>query len=302
MRIFRYLHPDTSHSVLFAGLVVAALGGAGCGGEDAGTPVSEAGEGVSEAMPTPETPPAPSPMLPPPTDPRFELGRQLLVSGRYPEAEVVFEALSGDGPRHPSVAFLLAVTVQKQKRYAAALERFDELDGLAVDYSERPQLDHFRGWCLFYLGRPSEAANAFSAHLVVRPDEPDSHFGLGVSLLELGEPEAAMASFDRAIEIDLGDPDRRRDLGKAWIRRGDALWELERVEEATASFHKGVIQFADHYEGWAKLARGHERLGDQSKVDWARREERNARRRVGAPIDGETTPGEVVDDAPDGSA
>lgn len=301
MSIFRYLHPDTCHSALVAGLVVAALG-AGCGGEDAGTPAPEAGDRVSEAMPTPKTPPASSPMLPPPADPRFELGRQLLVSGRYPEAEVVFESLAAEGPRHPSVAFLLAVAIQKQKRYAVALERLDELDGLSVDYPERSQLDHFRGWCLFYLGRPSDAADAFSAHLLVRPDEPDSHFGRGVSLLELGEPEAALASFDRAIEIDLGDPDRRRDLGKAWIRRGDALWELERLEEATASFHKGVIQFADHYEGWAKLARGHERLGDESKVDWARREERNARRRVGAPIDGETAPGDGVEDAPDRGA
>ncbi len=226
-------------------------------------------------------------MLPPPVDPRFQLARQLLVSGRFAEAEVVFAALDAEGPRHPSVAFLHAIAIQKQKKYAAALTRLDELATLDVDYPERRGLDHFRGWCLFYLGRPAEAADAFAAHLAVQPDEPDSHFGLGVSRLELGETEASLACFDRAIEIDLGRDDRRRDLAKAWIRRGDALWELGRIEEATASFHKGVIQFPDHYEGWAKLARGHERLGDADKVAWATREERNARTRVGAPIDGD---------------
>lgn len=281
---FRYLDPDCRFPASLGGFVLCVSMLVGCGDESASTTA------VTPAT-TPEAA-SPAAVLPPPADPRFALGRQLLLSGRFPEAEVVLTGLDGDGPRHPSTAFLLAVAIQKQKRYAVALERLDELATVSVDYPERGQLQHFRGWCLFYLGRPAEAAEAFAAHLVIRPDEPDSHFGLGVSRLELGEPEAALVSFDRAIELDLGDPNRRRELAKAWIRRGDALWEVERPEEATASFHKGVIQFPDHYEGWAKLARGHERLGDADKVEWARREEVNARRRVGAPIDGDSTPSE----------
>ena len=288
---FRYLDPRTCLSGadsagprrLIVGLLVAGLS-SGCG---KGEPADGPNSADSSTVETATSAEVPREMLPPPTDQRFQLGRQLLVSGRFAEAEVVFEALDGYGPRHPSVAFLHAISVQKQKKYAAALAELDELAGLSVDYPERRGLQHFRGWCLFYLGRPAEAADAFAAHLSVQPDEPDSHFGLGVSRLELGETEAALACFDRAIEIDLGRDDRRRDLAKAWIRRGDALWELGRIEEATASFHKGVIQFPDHYEGWAKLARGHERLGDADKVAWAQREETNARRRVGAPIDGD---------------
>jgi tetratricopeptide (TPR) repeat protein len=294
MPIFRYLDPRTcfpdvnwmGRRRLIVGVLAAGLS-SGCGpGEPAEGP-NPANSSTAEAASPAEPAEAPREMLPPPTDQRFQLGRQLLVSGRFAEAEIVFEALQGDGPRHPSVAFLHAISIQKQKRYAAALDELDELATLSVDYPERRGLQHFRGWCLFYLGRPGEAAEAFAAHLAVQPDEPDSHFGLGVSRLELGETEAALTSFDRAIEIDLGREDRRRDLAKAWIRRGDALWELDRIEEATASFHKGVIQFPDHYEGWAKLARGHERLGDADKVAWAQREETNARRRVGAPIDGD---------------
>ncbi len=288
MMRFRYLDPRTRLRDPRVGLLCLAAGMAvvGCGDDSGPTSVPET---TTDAV---ERGASVSP-LPPPTDPRFQLGRQLLLSGRYEEAEVVLTGLDGEGPRHPSVAFLLAVAIQKQKKYAPALARLDELATLSVDYPERRGLEHFRGWCLFYLGRPDEAAGAFEAHLAVQPDEADSHFGLGVSRLELGETEAALACFDRAIELDLAvvedRPDRRRDLGKAWIRRGDALWELGRFEAATASFHKGVIQFPDHYEGWAKLARGHERLGDSDKVAWAQREERNARVRVGAPVDGDLT-------------
>jgi tetratricopeptide (TPR) repeat protein len=293
---FRYLDPRTcfpdvdsaARRLFAAGLLAIASGlSSGCGQGEPGVDPNPANSSTTQTASPAEPAEAPREMLPPPADQRFQLGRQLLVSGRFAEAEVVFEALQSDGPRHPSVAFLHAISVQKQKKYAAALAELDELASLSVDYPERRGLQHFRGWCLFYLGRPGEAAEAFAAHLAVQPDEPDSHFGLGVSRLELGETEAALTSFDRAIEIDLGRDDRRRDLAKAWIRRGDALWELDRIEEATASFHKGVIQFPDHYEGWAKLARGHERLGDADKVEWATREERNARTRVGAPIDGD---------------
>ncbi len=196
-------------------------------------------------------------------------------------AEDLLSTLRESHPDHPSLQFLQALAVQKQKRYAVALESWNALDRIEVSYPERSHLDHYRGWCLFYLGRPEEATQAFRRHLDVVPTEPDSHFGLGVSQLELANPEEALVSLDRAIEIDLGTVDRRRALGKAWIRRGDALWELDRVEDAAHSYHKGVIQFVDHYEGWAKLARAHDRLGSPEDAEWARREEARARARVG---------------------
>ena len=220
-------------------------------------------------------------------DRRMELGLQLLGKGNHAEAQVVFEAVLADHPEHPRPSFLRAVAVQKQGNYAMALEALDGvLDSGA--FNGRDSVEHFRGWCLFYLGRPREAEVAFKTHLDAIPASPDSAFGRGVSLLELGRPEEALASLDRALELESNGKQRRRSIGKTWIRRGDALWELGRFEDATRSFHKGVIQFPDHYEGWAKLGRGHARAGDEQKVAWARREERNARSRVGAPIDEET--------------
>ena len=110
-------------------------------------------------------------------------------------------------------------------------------------------------------------------------------FLVGVALLEVGDPEAALPAFESAIAINEGNPVRRRELAKAFIRRGDAYWALDRIEEAQASFQKGIVQFPDHYEGWAKIARAMDRLGDGERAERARYEERQARIRVGAPLD-----------------
>ena len=209
----------------------------------------------------------------------------LLQSGGFEPAEAAALARLESNPADARARFLLGVARQKQKRYAAGLAAIEEACASPVAFPERRHAGHFRGWCLFYLGRPGEAAEAFEDHLEVSPEEADSHFGLGVSRLEAGDPEAARPSFERAIELNDGRPDLRRDLAKAWIRLGDTWWETDRPELARAAYHKGVIQYADHYEGWEKLARALDRAGDPVKAERARDEARNARLRVGAFVD-----------------
>ena len=238
---------------------------------------------LEPASPGPATVVEPtSPVL---DDPRLALARQLITGGGFEQAESWLDAMLVDHPGHPRLRFLRAVAIQKQKRYEVALVELDALAAEDVDFRDREAVDHFRGWCLFYLGRPREAEVAFARHLALQPDVADSEFGRGRALLELGRPAPAIVAFDRALALEAELPDRRRSRGKAWIRRGDALWELDRFEDATASFHKGVVQFPDHYEGWAKLATGHERLGDSEKATWARREHDRARMRLGLPVD-----------------
>jgi tetratricopeptide (TPR) repeat protein len=209
----------------------------------------------------------------------------LLDAGRFEEAERLLRRDVDDHSEPDRLRFLLGVALQKQKRYGLAIVELDQSLVSGRSFRERRHADHFRGWCLFYLGRPEASAAAFRAHLEVMPGEADSHFGLGVALLEVGDPESALPAFESAIALNQGIPDRRRELAKALIRRGDAFWELDRVEEAQVSFQKGIVQFPDHYEGWAKLARAMDRLGDGERADRARYEERQARIRVGAPTE-----------------
>ena len=208
----------------------------------------------------------------------------LLQSGGFETAEAAAMARLEVDSEDARARFLLGVARQKQKRYAAGLAAIDEACASSIAFPERTHAGHFRGWCLFYLGRPEASAVAFRSHLEVMPDEADSHFGLGVALLETGEPEAALPAFESAIALNQAIPERRRDLAKALIRRGDAYWELDRIEDAQMSFQKGIVQFPDHYEGWAKLARAMDRLGDPVRAERARFEEQQARIRVGAPL------------------
>jgi tetratricopeptide (TPR) repeat protein len=209
----------------------------------------------------------------------------LLDAGRYEQAEQLLRGEVDEHSEQDRLRFLLGIALQKQKRYGSALVELDRALESGRRFRERRHADHFRGWCLFYLGRPEAAAAAFRSHLEVMPGEADSHFGLGVALLESGDPEAALPAFESAIALTQTTPDRRRDLAKALIRRGDAYWELDRIEEAQASFQKGIVQFPDHYEGWAKLARAMDRLGDGERAERARYEEQQARIRVGATLD-----------------
>jgi tetratricopeptide (TPR) repeat protein len=209
----------------------------------------------------------------------------LLDAGRFDEAERLLRGEVDDRAEPDRLRFLLGVALQKQKRYGLAIVELDRSLVSGRSFRERRHADHFRGWCLFYLGRPEASAAAFRSHLEVMPGEADSHFGLGVSLLEVGDPESALPAFESAIALNQGIPDRRRELAKALIRRGDAYWALDRIEEAQASFQKGIVQFPDHYEGWAKLARAMDRLGDGERAERARYEERQARIRVGAPTE-----------------
>ena len=209
----------------------------------------------------------------------------LIDAGQYDQAERILNVEIEEHPENDRLRFLLGIALQKQKRYALAIVELDRSLVSGGEFRERRHADHFRGWCLFYLGRPEASATAFRSHLMVVPDEADSHFGLGVALLEVGDPEAALPAFESAIAINEGNPVRRRELAKAFIRRGDAYWALDRIEEAQASFQKGIVQFPDHYEGWAKLARAMDRLGDGERAERARYEERQARIRVGAPTE-----------------
>ena len=209
----------------------------------------------------------------------------LLDAGQYEQAERILRMEIDEHPENDRLRFLLGIALQKQKQYALAIVELDRSLVSGGKFRERRHADHFRGWCLFYLGRPEASATAFRSHLKVIPDEADSHFGLGVALLEVGDPEAALPAFESAITINVENPDRRRELAKAFIRQGDAYWALDRIEEAQASFQKGIVQFPDHYEGWAKIARAMDRLGDGERAERARYEERQARIRVGAPLD-----------------
>src|SRR5580765_7591379 len=64
-------------------------------------------------------------------------------------------------------------------------------------------------------GRPTEAADAYSRALALRPDAPDIHNNLGSVLRSLGRPGEAEVCFRQALRLRLDFPEAHNNLGNA---------------------------------------------------------------------------------------
>ena len=219
-----------------------------------------------------------------PDDPRVDIAREFLQSHQYAQAEIVLRAVLSDRESIGRARMLLGIAVQKQKHYAAALAILDEALATKQPFPEALHGGHFRGWCLYHLGRGSEARDAFEAHLDLFPNEGDSHFGLGIIALEAGELDAAQRHLEHAIELQSPLPARRRELAKAHARLGDVHLARGNVDDARASYHTAAIRWPDHYEAWAKLARVLDRLERSEEAARARTEYEHALERSGRSV------------------
>ena len=267
------------HSGVMAALCLLLMTlSSGCGEESTTDKPSSVSEG-SGALKSPSG-----------NDPRFEIARRLLRSGDFNGTEVLLEAILAEHPDNARAMFLLGVSIQKQKRYEAALARFDSAIKMNQSFPEEAHEDHFRGWCLYHLGRLDEAKSAFNAHAELFPDEGDTQFGLGIIALDQGDLELATTHLERAIELQSSLDGRKREVAKAHARLGDVHLGLDRLDDARESYHTAVKRWPDHYEAWSKLARVLDRVGEPEMAERARAEEVKARQRTGRPVEGMDLP------------
>ena len=224
--------------------------------------------------------------------PRFQIARRLLRSGDFAGTEVLLEAILKQQPDNARARFLLGVSIQKQKRYEAALVEFDAATKMNQSFPEQTHEDHFRGWCLYHLGRLNEAKAAFKVHAEDFPGEGDTQFGLGIIALDQGDLELAGTYLERAIELQSSLEGRKREVAKAHARLGDVQLGMDRLDDARESYHTAVKRWPDHYEAWSKLARVLDRVGEPEMAERARAEEVKARQRTGRPVEGQDLPQE----------
>ncbi len=125
----------------------------------------------------------------------------------------------------------------------------------------RHQIDSARQ--LLDQGRHAEAAETLEGLVGERPDHAAALTLLGVARLELGEPADALAAFDRALAQDDA-------LAAAYLGRGQANLELDRLDPAKSSFRAAVRLaggdrdiLADAYRG---LGLTYRRRGDLDKA------------------------------------
>jgi Flp pilus assembly protein TadD len=221
------------------------------------------------------------PLVSYPDDPKLAIAQRLLSSGHFEYAKNLITQVLDARPEVGRAEFFLGVALTKMKKYEDARPHLERSLQLRQPFPEAKHAHHFMGWASYHLGELGRARSDFEAHLAEVPDEPDSIFALGLIAFDEDRLDDAEKHFQKAIELQQDPKASRRDLAKAWIRLGDLSMRRDDPAKAEERYMTGLSYFADHYEGWAKLARSRERLGKVKEAESARNEEQRARERVG---------------------
>ena len=257
-------------AVLFWFLAASLQMGVGC--DQNGSPPPEKSEALGEVVAVDsEGRPwrqGPQIKLQWPDDPRLDIAREFLRNHQYVQAEVILRTVLGENASIGRARMLLGITVQKQKRYAAALELLDEAIATGQPFPEAAHGEHFRGWCLYHLGHPKEAQTAFKAHVQAFPNEGDSHFGIGLIDLEAAQWDAAEARFNTAIDLQRGRTDRIDGVAKATARIAEVVQQRDGdLARAEALLAEALSLQSDLYEAGFRRARLLRRLDRHDEAD-----------------------------------
>ncbi|MCH2135434.1 MAG: tetratricopeptide repeat protein [Phycisphaerales bacterium] len=241
-------------------LTLLAVATLGC---DPKTPTAPPAAAVTQAIPTP------------PLEPSLREAFVFIEQGRPDVARVrVRRAMTDDAP-NAQAAFLMGLAHHVERRHAKALPWFEQSCAAPDVY---PPAWHFKGWALFWLGRPDEAQSAFEHHLCLTPDEGDSHFAIGLIELERANWDEAEARFNRAIQLQEGRDDRVDGQAKAMARLAEVIeqrdGDLERAQQLLA---EALDLQGDLHEAGFRRARLLRRLGRVEEAQVVEQSARSAR-------------------------
>ena len=112
----------------------------------------------------------------------------------------------------------LAACAHHQVEYWAGSE---ELWEHALAVTKRNAIGHnLLAMALFEKGRPEEAMAHFRTSLRINPNDPGTHFHMGIHLAKTGKLDEGIAHLRRGLEIAPGDPGGETDLGLALAQKG----------------------------------------------------------------------------------
>jgi tetratricopeptide (TPR) repeat protein len=150
----------------------------------------------------------------------------------------------------------LGVVLERQGRYAEALEHFQKADVLSPN---QPVIGVNLGAVLFRLGRTEEALARYRAAIEQRPNFWFAHYSLGTVLRALDRKVEAAASFCRALEL-------KPDAAQVAYDLGALAEEAGRIEEAIGYFEQSLALQGDLAWAHYHLAVLNERRGEKEKA------------------------------------
>jgi protein O-GlcNAc transferase len=146
--------------------------------------------------------------------------------GQLAQAELLYQAILKQAPRHFDAMHLLGVIAAQQKKFAAAVQFIGQ--ALTLNPNFAPAHTNI-GNALLELNRYDEALASYERALAIQADDSDTLNRRATALHALKRHEEALVSCDQALAI-------KSDFADAWNNRGNALLDLGRHEEALASY------------------------------------------------------------------
>lgn len=229
---------------------------------------------------------APGP-APAPPDPRVAQALAEAKEGRPQRALEVLAPIIEQGATDPGALFAAGLAHHLERRYEAARALFDR--ALAADPSpgRSAQIHHFRGWCLYHLGKREEARRSFESHLATEPDAASSWFGLARVAQEGGRTRRAVEHVRRAIELESSGSARPDRLARYHATLGDLLLAENLLDEAARELERAASLAPDSPSIQYKLYGVATRQGDLHRASEHLVRYRAAlERRLSSPEDG----------------
>ena len=164
------------------------------------------------------------------------VGRQLLLQKRWPEAEERIRESIKYNPNNSMALYNLGVAAREQGRAVEAEASFREAVRLKPSFLQA-RMD--LGKLLNSLGRPTEAQREFEEAVRLAPENADAHLNLGVALHFQDKPDLALLSYEKAYRLNPNMPEVLSNLGRSLSDQGrnqEALPFLQRALEVKPEF------------------------------------------------------------------
>ncbi len=207
-------------------------------------------------------------------DVQLDTAYELILRSQFETARAILEPLGDADPASGKTAFMLGLSHHQQRHYKLALPHFQRAVELEPDYH---QTQHFLGYCLYYLGDGEGARRAFETFLDHSPNNPHTHFALGLVAYDEDRLEEAEACFIRAIELCQGDRALRQRRASARARLADVYIRERKLELARQQLESAIRLAPTLYGAHFKLSRVLTNLGEHEAARLAYRRFLHAR-------------------------
>jgi tetratricopeptide (TPR) repeat protein len=181
---------------------------------------------------------------------------QLHQSGRFSEAERLYQRILAINPRHPDCLHLLGMIAYQKGSLESAADMIRE--AIAINSRGTSYYGNL-GTVLQAQGKLEEAEILYRHALTLKPDLAEVHVNLGNVLLARGELDGSVACYERALTLKPMCAETCNNLGNARQRQGQ-------IDAAIACYERALAIKPDYAEVYYNLGNA---CRDQDKLDQA---------------------------------